>query len=43
MEMAMIILKQTLVMALYMAGGYALFKGGKITLEGSRTLANTLL
>ncbi|MDD6142705.1 MAG: AEC family transporter [bacterium] len=43
MEMAMIILKQTLVMALYMAGGYVLFKGGKITLEGSRTLANTLL
>lgn len=43
MEMAWIILKQTLVMALYMAGGFALYKGGKITKEGSRTLASTLL
>lgn len=43
MEMALIILKQTLVMALYMAGGYALYKGGKITQEGSRVIANMLL
>ena len=43
MEMAWIILKQTLVMGLYMAGGYALYKGGKITREGSRTITNMLL
>ena len=43
MEMALIILKQTLVMAIYMAAGYILFKAGKITLEGSRTLANVLI
>lgn len=43
METALIILKQTLVMALYMTGGYALYKGGKITQEGSRTIANMLL
>lgn len=43
MEMAWNILKQTLVMGLYMAGGFALYKGGKITQEGSRTIANLLL
>lgn len=43
MEMAFVILKQTLVMAIYMAAGYLLFKKGKITLEGSRTLANVLV
>lgn len=43
MEMAFIILKQTLVMGIYMAAGYVLFKAGKITLEGSRTLANVLI
>ena len=43
MEMAFIILKQTLVMGIYMAAGYILFKTGKITLEGSRTLANVLI
>lgn len=43
MEMALIILKQTLVMALYMAAGLLLYRFGKITQEGSRTLASTLL
>lgn len=43
MDMAWILLKQTLMMGLYMAAGFALYKGGKITLEGSRTLANLLL
>lgn len=43
MQMAFIILQQTLVMALIMAAGYILFKKGKITLEGSRVLANLLV
>lgn len=42
MDMAWIILKQTLVMALYMTC-FTLYKTGKITQEGSRTLANALL
>lgn len=41
--MAGILLEQTLVMGLYMAAGYVLFKTGKITLEGSKTIANLLL
>lgn len=41
--MAGILLGQTLVMGLYMAAGYTLFKTGKITAEGSKTLANLLL
>lgn len=43
MQMAFVILKQMLVMALYMAAGYILFKKGKLTLEGSRILANLLV
>jgi len=43
MEMAFIILKQTLTMATYMAVGWCLFKRKKITLEGSRTLATLLM
>lgn len=43
MQMAFVILKQMLVMALYMAAGYVLFKKGKLTLEGSRILANLLV
>jgi len=43
MEMAWIILKQTLTMGLYMAAGFALYKCGKITQEGSRTLAQVLI
>lgn len=43
MEMAFVILKQMLVMALYMTAGYILFKKGKLTLEGSRILANLLV
>ena len=43
MQMAFIIMQQTLVMGLIMAAGYILFKKGKITLEGSRVLANLLV
>lgn len=43
MEMAAIILKQTLTMAVYMAAGWGLFKAGKITREGSRVLGSLLL
>lgn len=43
MEMAWIILKQTLTMATYMAVGWCLFKCGKMTLEGSKTLATLLM
>lgn len=43
MELALIILKQTLTMAIYMAVGYVLFRGKKITVEGSRNMANLLL
>lgn len=43
MEMALIILKQTLTMATYMAIGWCLFKCGKITLDGSKTLATLLM
>lgn len=43
MDMALIILKQTLTMALYMAIGWCLFKAGKMTLEGSKTLATLLM
>lgn len=38
-----IVLGQTLTMALYMLMGYLLFKGGKISVEGSRSLAAVLL
>lgn len=43
MELSWIILQQTLRMALYMAMGYLLYKLGKISIEGSKTLANLLL
>jgi len=43
MDMALIILKQTLTMAIYMAVGWCLFKCGKITLDGSKTLATLLM
>lgn len=43
MEMALIIMKQTIVMALIMAAGFILYKKEKITLEGSRVLANLLV
>ena len=43
MELTWIALKQTAVMFLLMAIGWALFRGGKITKEGSRDLANMLL
>lgn len=40
--MAQIILQQILTMALYMLCGYLLYKTGKITDEGSRSIANLL-
>lgn len=43
MQMALIIMKQTMVMALIMAAGFVLYKKGKITLEGSRVMANLLV
>lgn len=41
--MALTVLRQTLTMALYMAVGFGLYKAGKITREGSRTLGTLLL
>ena len=35
METTSIVFQQTLTMAIYMLVGFALFKGGKITKEGS--------
>lgn len=43
MELGLITLKQTATMAIYMGIGYALFKTGKITKEGSKNLATMLL
>lgn len=43
MALSGIILKQTLTMALYMLMGYLLFKGKKISVEGSKSLAAILL
>lgn len=43
MELALIVLRQTVVMFLYMLVGFILFKTGKITKQGSRELAALLL
>lgn len=43
MDFAVVILKQTAVMALYMAMGCLLFRHKKITAEGSRSMAAVLL
>ncbi|MCD8014767.1 MAG: AEC family transporter [Lachnospiraceae bacterium] len=43
MSMALIVVQQTVVMFLLMAAGYLLFKGGKITVEGSKCIASALL
>ncbi len=43
METTSIVFQQTLTMAIYMLVGFALFKGGKITKEGSKSLANLLV
>ena len=43
MEIAIIIFQQILTMALYMMAGFALFKTGKISVSGSKTIANILL
>ena len=40
--MALIILKQILVMSIYMLIGYLLYKSGKITDEGSRSFAGIM-
>ena len=41
--MALIILKQSLIMFLYMLAGYALYRAGKLTQEGSRGIASLLV
>ncbi len=43
MDLAWIVLKQTMTMAIYMAVGYVLFKTGKITKEGSKSIATILI
>lgn len=43
MALSRIILSQTLTMALYMLMGYLLFRGKKISVEGSKSLATILL
>ena len=43
MEMAMILARQILQMFLLAAIGYALFKTGKISREGSKALGNILI
>ena len=43
MENASIILKQIVIMFIYMGVGYALFHMKLITKEGSKTLANLIL
>ncbi len=43
MESALIVLSQTLTMSIYLLIGFALYKGGKISREGSKSLANLLV
>lgn len=43
MELAVIVLKQTITMALYMTIGYLLFRNKRISVEGGKSLANILL
>ena len=43
MRIAILIFEQTVVMFLYMFAGYLLFRGEKITVKGSRDMANLLL
>lgn len=43
MDIALIILKQIIVMFLIMGMGFVLFKKGLITKDGSKTLANLLI
>lgn len=43
MEMVMAILRQILTMLLLVAVGYLMYRGGRITQEGSRTLGNLLI
>ena len=43
MSIAVILLQQLIIMVLLMAAGYLMFKGKKISLEGSRSLANILV
>lgn len=43
MEPALIVFRQTLTMAVYMLLGFVLFRTGKITKEGSKSMANVLV
>ena len=43
MELTWIVFQQTVTMALYMAMGYLLYAGKKISAEGSKSLAAILL
>lgn len=43
MEIVLVILKQVIIMLALMFVGFAMFKTGKITLNGSKTLANLLI
>ncbi|MCC8103772.1 MAG: AEC family transporter [Clostridiales bacterium] len=43
MSMSFTVMQQTLVMFLLMAAGYLLYRGGKITIEGSKSISSTLL
>ena len=43
MEFALIALRQTAVMFLLMGIGWALYRGGKVSRDGSKDLANLLL
>ena len=43
METALIVFRQTVVMFIYMLAGYILFKKEKLTIKGSRDIANLLL
>lgn len=43
MELAQVVVRQCLVMLIYMAAGFLLFRGKKVTEEGSRSLATLLL
>lgn len=43
METALIVFRQTVVMFLYMFAGYLLFRSGKMTIRGSKDIANLLV
>ena len=43
MELAVILLKQIIMMFILVLVGYCLFKGGKISKEGSKSIGNMLI